>query len=225
MRTKWVILDIVFAAMLSACRDAGPTPIDTAGPDYPCRDLQTGLGRPCRALWLEPAEGARGSIILVGDTVPVRALSDSGFTVSNWSVGPTLEKRTASGAILWSKALTTGNSTVTAMAAGGRSATTSITAVDSTAIAAIVAPANYSETIRAGTFFLSVALRDASGRDVAAIPQWTASNSLVTIAPQAFTSYGYFQPGAYLTLKGQGSVTLTVTFKGLTSQVQLFITP
>ena len=225
MRTKWVMLVIVSAAMLSACRDAGPRPIDTAGPVYTCTDFLTGLGRPCRALWLEPAQGARGTVTLVGDTVPVRAMSDSGFTVLNWTVGPTLEKRTSTGTMLWMTALATGTSTVTATATGGRTATTSITAVDSAAIAAIVAPATYSETIRAGALFLSVVLRDASGRDVAATPQWTASNALVTIAPQAYTVYGYFQPGAYLTLKGQGSVTLTVTFKGLTSQVQLFITP
>ena len=227
-KTGTAVIIIVAAAMLAACKDAGPNPIDTAGTLYPCNDTQTGLSRPCRALWLEPATGAPGSIVLVGDSLPVRALSDSGFIVANWSVeGPLgMTAITPTPAMIWSKALATGNSIVTANGAGGRTASTTITAVDSATITALTGPTTFSETVRAGTTFIPVALRDASGRAVVAVPQWSASNNaLVTIKPQSITSSGFFYPGAYVTLHGTGSVTLTVTFRNLTRQISVFITP
>jgi hypothetical protein len=219
---------VVAAAILAACSDAGPNPIDTASTLYPCTDTQTGLSRPCRALWLEPATGAPGSIVLVGDSLPVRALSDSGFMVANWSVeGPLGTTAIApTPAMIWSKALAAGNSIVTANTAGGRRASTTITAVDSAAITALTGPTNVTATVRAGTTFIAVALRDASGREVVAVPQWSASNNaLVSISPQSYSSYGFFMPGAYVTLHGTGSVTLTVTFRSLTRQIPVFITP
>jgi hypothetical protein len=129
-------------------------------------------------------------------------------------------------AMIWSKALASGNSLVTANAAGGRTASTTITAVDSAAITSLTAPATFSETVRAGTTFISITLRDATGREVAAVPHWSASNNaLVSISPQTYSSYGFFMPGAYVTLHGTGSVTLTVTFRNLTRQIPVFITP
>ena len=221
-----IVITVVLAGAL-ACHDGGPKPIDTAGIEYPCTDMQTGLSRPCRALWLVPGPGERGSVVLLGDSVAVRAFSDSAFTVSSWVAGPALGVSSAStGSLMWASALAVGSATITANAFGGRSATTTITIVDSSAITSLTAPATYSETIRAGAAFLQVYLRDATGREVAATPQWSASNNaLVSIKPQTYSAFGYYYPGAYVTLKATGSVTLTVTYRNLSANIQLFITP
>ena len=214
------------AFTVAGCRDSGPGPYDTAGIVGLCRDAITALTRPCRAFWLLPESGAVGTAVLVGDSARVRAFSDSGFTAASWAVGAGLSITSSTPTALWAKATLAGTYTVSATALGGRTASTTIVVVDSSAIVSLSTDPNRSETRRAGSVYLRLNLIDAAGRSVAGTAQWSASNTtLVTITPQSYDSFGTFMPGARVTMHGQGSVTLTATFRNLSANINLFITP
>ena len=224
-RTLLPALIITAMALLASCGGTDePQPLPPL-----CLDLKTGYDRPCLAVWLEPMAGERGSIVLLGDSLPIRALSDSGFSVTSWTLGggalghanvPSPRPMSH-----WVKALAIGNGTITA-AAEGRTASTTISVVDSAAITSLGIFGTTSETIRAGSARISHLLRDAAGREIAAMPMWSASNNLVTIRPpQLYTAYDFFDPAVYLTLNAVGTVTITATFGTLTAKTTLVITP
>lgn len=224
--TRWLWL---FAA---ACASQETScPVEPLPPGM-CAGFFFGGSHPCVGLEVSPRTGAYGSAVLKGDTLRMYTSSDSGYAAPvTWSItgeAATLvtgSEREETGflrsASILVKGLLLGSATVTASHANpARTASSTITVVDSSIITQIVVVSMNPANVKVGaSLYVSARLKDATGVEYRAYPDlWSTSDTTVaTIQPSNY--------GAYVRGRSAGAVDVIASFLTVRGTLRITVVP